>query len=463
MKTKSQAIYESIVEKVRTGSLTPGDALSSTRELAKRYNCHRFTVMKSLQDLASEGWVETAGKSRYKVSQKVPVIGSKATTSEMKKRKVANLLPEKPKFDLERERFDIEFWGGQPDLRLFPKIEFQRVLSSAIRRSKDSFLNYGMVDGLPQCLKETEKYFRNSRNLLDKEFVMTNGSQEALFLCCQTLAKAGDFVVVEKKGYPPAWRLFESLGLKILTVDVDDQGLNTDQLEAILSKKKVKFIYVTPLHQYPTTVTLSPRRRQHLIRLAENYSVPILEDDYDHEFHYTAQPPAPLSCETELGIYIASFSKVLFPGIRLGAIGCHREFKEHICYHKFLVSRQTDSLAQLALSGWVQDGGFERHLRRMSRIYETRFEFMQKRLRTLAEVSDITWSSPNGGMSIWVNLNQDSEVIAKRARQKGVLFQFERAMDYSSTKGTHLRIGFAGVNEQQITDGFAVLEKLVKS
>jgi GntR family transcriptional regulator/MocR family aminotransferase len=461
MKSKNQIIYSSILSQIKSGVLLTGEILPSTRELAKRHHCHRFTVMKAFQDLGAEGWVEVTEKSRYRVSKKIPMIGSIRSDAAKVTHDLSKVIPPSPKFDLERERFQIEFWGGQPDLRLFPKAEFQRTLSSALRRSKADLLNYGMTDGLPQCLKVTAKYFRRSRNLLDKEFVMTNGSQEALLLCCQTFAKAGDFVIVEKKGYPPAWRLFESLGLKIIPIDVDGEGLDTNQLETVLLKRKVKFIYVTPLHQYPTTVSLSPRRRQHLLKLSDDYSIPILEDDYDHEFHYTAQPPPPISCDTDLGVYISSFSKILFPGIRLGAIGCHREIKEHICYHKYLVSRQTDSLSQIAFAAWVADGGFERHLGRMRRTYEKRYEFMLKELQKLAERTNINWVNPNGGMSIWVNLNRDSETIAKQAREKSVLFQFEKTMDYKGDKGSHLRIGFAGVDENQITEGLAVLGKLL--
>lgn len=183
----------------------------------------------------------------------------------------------------------------------------------------------------------------------------------------------------------------------------------------------------------------------------------ILEDDYDHEFHYSGPPPAPLSQETVYGIYICSFSKVLFPGARLGVIACDEQLKEHLVYQKYLVSRQTDCLSQLALAAWLKDGGFEKHLRRMRRTYEKRFMHLQEHLLHLQKKIDITFHAPTGGMSVWANLHQDSTAIAHKAKKQGVFFQDELGMDYRKKTGTHLRIGFAGVNESEIDQGLAVL------
>jgi GntR family transcriptional regulator/MocR family aminotransferase len=446
--------------KIKSGLLAPGEELESTRQLAKLYQCHRFTIMSACQDLMAEGWIESIERSRYKVSSAIPITESVLNKNNNKK---SNLKPKViPEFDLERVRYGIEFWGGQPDLKLFPKNEFRRILSAALKRTKPSELNYGLTNGLPTCIKEVSNYLRRTRNLKDKELVMTNGSQEALYLAFQCFLKAGDKIAIEKKGYPPAWRLFESLGAILIPIEVDDEGLNTDDLHEKMKKHNIKMIYITPLHQYPTTVTLSPRRRQKLIQLAENKSIPILEDDYDNEFHYIGPPPPPICSETDLGIYICSFSKVLFPGARLGVIACAPELQNHFSYQKFILSRQTDSLIQIGLAAWIRDGGFERHLRRMRRIYESRYFFMLDQLTNLKKNYEIDWVNPNGGMSIWVNTFKDSKIISNLAKKKDVLFQFESSMDYSGISGTHLRIGFAGVDEAQIKQGFEILKVLLK-
>lgn len=459
-KTIYQKIYSDLILRMKTGSLRSGDFLPSTRELSKLYKCHRFTVMKVCQDLKAEGWVESQPRSKYMVSTKTPVTGSAMARIKNRKKDLSKKV-NPVETDLERARYPLEFWGGQPDLRLFPKDEFRRILSAGLRRTKFDQLNYGFTNGITSCLTEVSEYLRMSRNLLNKKYVITNGSQEALFIIFQTFVKPGDKIAIERKGYPPAWKLFESLGATLIPINVDSEGLDTEDLKSKLKKHDIKLIYVTPLHQYPTTVTLSPRRRQNLIQIAEQKLIPILEDDYDHEFHYIGPPPSPLAAETDLGIYVCSFSKLLFPGARLGVIGCDPKILENLSQQKHLVSRQTDCLAQIGLASWIRDGGFERHLRRMRRVYEERYFFMQDELLKLKAVGEVDWTPPNGGMSIWVNLFKDSKKVADAAKKQGVFFQHESAMDYLPSSGTHLRIGFACVNKEEIKDGLGLLQKLI--
>ncbi len=460
--TKYQRLYENLILQIRSGSLGSGEFLPSTRELARLHRCHRFTVMSVCQDLVAEGWIDSSPRSRYKVSAKTPVTSSESSAKKTGGKKTVSIMARPlPQIDLKRSSYALEFWGGQPDLRLFPKDEFRRVLSAGLRRLKPDQMNYGLTDGTESCLKEVSHYLRRSRNLIHKELVMTNGSQEALLLISQAFVKPGEKIAVERKGYPSAWRLFESLGAILIPIEVDEQGIDTEDLERKLKKHQIKMIYTTPLHQYPTTVTLSPRRRQSLIRLAEQKSIPILEDDYDHEFHYIGPPPAPLSTETDLGIYICSFSKLLFPGARLGVVACNAKIKNYISSQKYLVSRQTDCLSQVGLSAWMKDGGFERHLRRMRRAYEARYFFMIDQLQRIQKKAEISWDSPSGGMSIWVDLHRDSKLIAEKSKKRGVFFQHESHMDYLPSVGTHLRIGFAGVNEKEIENGFKILSDLL--
>ncbi|MDG0817741.1 MocR-like pyridoxine biosynthesis transcription factor PdxR [Bdellovibrio svalbardensis] len=461
-KPKYERIYAGFLTALKDGVLKPGERIPSTRDLAKIYKCHRLTVMNALQALVAEGWLEAKEKAHYQVSEKAPITES--TKESPSKKKAPHFELASPAFSLtaERTRYKIEFWGGQPDLRLFPKDEFRKITSEALRRVKPDQLSYGATQGLPVLLEQVEEYFRRSRGLLEIEYLITNGSQEGIYIIAQTFLKPGDYVVVEGKGYTPAWRVLESLGAKLIPIAVDDEGLNTDELALILKKKKVKLIYTTPLHQYPTTVTLSPRRRQKLIQLAESYRIPILEDDYDHEFHYLSPPPAPLATQTPYAIYVASFSKILYPGARIGVLACHESLFEAFAMQKFLLSRQSDSLSQLSLAAWMKEGGFERHLRRTTRVYEKRFHYMQEQLELLKVTYGIDWVQPNGGMSYWVNLKTNSRKVSEAAKRKDVFFMNETELDFAKKDGTHLRIGFAGVNEAEIKQGFEVLNQILK-
>lgn len=460
-RTLYQKIYADLVFKLKNSTFISGEQLPSTRQLAQLYQCHRFTIMKVCQDLAAEGWITSLPRSKYVVSERTPVTHSIQASQSKGKTDLRKIILPKPELDLERARYRLEFWGGQPDLRLFPKDEFRRVLSAALRRTKPAQLSYGHTDGLESCLKEVSEYLRRSRDLAKKEYLITNGSQEALFIAAQAFIQAGDKIAVERKGYPPAWRLFESMGARLIPIEVDTEGLQTDDLQEKLKKHAIKMIYTTPLHQYPTTVGLGPRRRQALIRIAEKNLIPILEDDYDHEFHYVGPPPSPLSAETDLGIYICSFSKVLFPGARLGVLGCNSQIMDNMRSYKYILSRQTDCLSQIGFGAWIRDGGFERHLRKMRRTYEQRYFHILTELQNIQKKYPVSWETPNGGMSIWVNTHQDSQKLANSAKAKNIFFQNESYMDYLKSRGTHLRIGFAGVNEKEITEGLQILQDLL--
>lgn len=460
--TKWLSIYTSFIEAIKNGSLKSGERLPSSRILASLHRCHRFTVMEAMHALAAEGWVEAQERSAYVVSSKIPITSSQSTgTSASKAKPALKFRKSLPHIDLERTRYRLEFWGGQPDLRLFPMDEFRSVLSAGLRRLSKDYFSYGHIDGIDFLQAAVRDYLRRTRTLLDKEILITNGSQEAIHLISGCLLQPGDKVAVEAKGYPPAWRAFENTGAKLVPIEVDDEGIRTGELAKQVRHEKIKLIYTTPLHQYPTTVTLSPRRRQELIQIAENHRIPILEDDYDHEFHYLSPPPNPLSTETSFGIYVCSFSKILFPGSRLGVIACDSELKAHLMQQKFLVSRQTDCMSQIALACWIKDGGFERHVRRMRRLYEKRFYCMLEHLELLRRRHNINWNVPSGGMSIWLNLMEDSTRIAQFAKDAGILFQEEQSMNYSGRRGTYLRIGFATVNEQEIKTGMQFLDRIL--
>lgn len=257
---KHLRIYNVVVEAIKDGTLKALEPLPSSRELAKLYDCHRLTVMTAMQSLVAEGWLESAERSHYKVSEKIPITTSKESVKAARRECSAPVAKNKPPhFDLEKAAFKLAFWGGTPDLRLFPMKEFRSVMAESLKRVNTAHFGYGFSEGLPQLKKQVSAYLRRTRNLLDRELIITNGSQEALYIIAQTYIKPGDRIVIERKGYPPVWRLFESLGAELVTVSVDDEGLNTAELNEVVRKAPIKMIYTTPLHQYPTTVGLSPR------------------------------------------------------------------------------------------------------------------------------------------------------------------------------------------------------------
>lgn len=463
-----QRIADGVREAVLAGKLHPGEALPSTREIAAVAGAHRHTVMTALDELVAAGWVVAKERQGYRVCETLPVeeLGARATPRARAGRRheprlvrsagVERLVADGP------VRFN--FQSGLPDLRLFPHAELRSCLARALRRSGPELLGFGDPAGHPPFVAALATYLRRARQISDREIVVTHGSQEGLFLAAQLLVAPGDAVAVEALGYSPAWGALRAAGGRLVPVGVDEQGLDPDALARVLSRRRIRLLYLTPLHQYPTTVTLPAARRLRVYELAVQYGVPILEDDYDHEFHYRCQPLAPLASADPAGlvVHVSTFSKVLYPSARLGFMALPASLASPARDFRRIVSRQNDAVLQEGVRRWMQDGGLERHLRRMRRVYEERRDALVGALEEArARGHRLAWRVPDGGMALWLDTFQDSAALARRARARGIHVVPEARFQLTPTRGTHLRLGFASQSPEEIRAGVRSLLSLV--
>ncbi|WP_293130912.1 PLP-dependent aminotransferase family protein, partial [Moritella sp.] len=279
--------------------------------------------------------------------------------------------------------YKYNFSGGQPDNRLFPFNEFKHYFSQLCQHPQFTHLGYDNNVGETDLITQVSTYLRRVRSITDKEIMICNGSQEGLYMVSKLLLQAGDKVAVEQFGYPPAWAAFKSSGAELVVIEQDNKGIVPKHLAAQLAQGNIKLIYLTPLHQYPTTVTLDASRRMQIYQLAAQYGVAIIEDDYDHEFHYDSQPLAPMAADDPLGlvIYISTFSKLMFGGARIGYVVANNALITALTAYKTLMNHKSNVLMQQAVAKWMQQGGFESHLRRMTRCYHKRRDFLINLLR----------------------------------------------------------------------------------
>jgi GntR family transcriptional regulator/MocR family aminotransferase len=447
---KYQILAEGLRNAIRSGQITPGEILPSSRELAHKFRMNRHTIMRSLAELVAEGWLLANEKKHYQVTPTLPTDYLHA-----KNLKFSNQVFSPKRLRLAREvkkteyatvdKLKFSFPSGAPDVREFPMGEFKSCLYDALKSHRH--LGYGSPFGYEPLQEQIETYLRRVRRVQQREIIITNGSQEALFFIAQLLIKPGDVVAVESLGYPPALEALRFAGAKLLPIPLDREGLRVDVLEQMVRKHQIRMIYTTPLHQYPTTVTLSAQRRLFLYELCYRNDIFILEDDYDHEFHYRSQPIAPLAANDPAGIvlYVSTFSKVLFPSARIGFMAVPTEIANEAAKLKRISSRQNEQLFQVAIAQWMKEGGFEKHLRKMRRLYEGRRDAMIKNLcEHQAEHPQISWNDPDGGMALWLNLNQDTLALARAAREAQIQVNPEANYSLTSAKGTHLRLGFSG-------------------
>ena len=285
-----------------------------------------------------------------------------------------------------------------------------------------------------------------------QDVLITRGSQMALHLLARTLVAPGDRVAVEGWGYRPAWEALHAHGARLVPIPVDDQGIQIDRLERALNRFRVRAVYVTPHHQYPTLATLSAARRLALLDLARRYRVAVIEDDYDHEFHYEGRPVLPLCSSDEYGsvAYIGTLSKIVAPGVRLGYLVAPRLVIERATSHRVYLDRQGDHAVEVAVAELIEDGEVQRHAHRMRRVYRQRRDYTVEALRRRFG-SKLEFRVPNGGMALWVKApGTDADEWAVRARAKGVLMVPGRAFAFDGRSRPFLRIGYASLAESEL-------------
>jgi GntR family transcriptional regulator/MocR family aminotransferase len=268
------------------------------------------------------------------------------------------------------------------------------------------------------------------------DVVVTSGSQMALDLVGRAVLRQGDVVAVEQIGYRPAWLAFQQHGAKLVPIPVDAGGLNVDALAALVRTTPIRAVYVTPHHQYPTTVTLSAGRRIALLELAKRFRFAVIEDDYDHEFHYEGRPVLPLASADVHGVvvYLGTLSKVLAPGLRIGFIVAPEPLATRLAAVRRVVDRQGDHLLENAVAELLEEGEIQRHIRRAKRIYAERRERLAALLQSRLG-SALSFRLPSG-------------LVLQPAR----LFAFD------GKSRPFLRIGFAQHEEREVREAIRRME-----
>ena len=246
---------------------------------------------------------------------------------------------------------------------------------------------------------------------------------------------------------------FRRAGATLVPIPVDRQGLDVTALSAVIRQKPVRAVYVTPHHQYPTTVLLSPTRRLALLELARRERFAIVEDDYDQEFHYDGRPAAPLASRDAGGnvIYVGTLAKILAPGLRLGFVIAPRPLLERMSQERILVDRQGDAALECSIAELLEDGDVQRHVRRTRRIYHARRDALCALVDAeLAEVA--SYVRPAGGLALWAHVDPgiDLEAWQRRAVQRGVYFQIGKQFTLDGSRVPAIRLGYAPLDEKEM-------------
>ena len=291
---------------------------------------HRNTVLAALAELMAEGWIETApGRGTFvarampdppRPAVRTPARHPRARAGPRRRSRFPSRRPHYRPPTLPRGTLNLS--NGAPDVRLVPARSIGRAYRRVLALRGADLLAYGDPEGHAALRAALASMLASTSGLSvgADDVLVTRGSQMALTLAARALLRPGDAVAVEEFGYRPAWDAFRAAGATVVPVPIDRDGIDVDALQRLAQPHDVRAVYVTPHHQYPTTVTLKAARRLALLALARAERIAIIEDDYDHEFHYDGRPVLPLASADHAGlvVYIGTLSKMLAPGLRIG-------------------------------------------------------------------------------------------------------------------------------------------------
>jgi len=465
-------IARGVADDVRRGRLRSGDVLPGTRLLAGSLGVNRNTVVAAYHELVAEGWATVRPGGGTYVAESIPEPRPRAPARSLRPESVARaghfaMTAVAPTaVAAPYPAGTLVMAGGVPDVRLLPVDLVARALRRSLTASGAAdALGYGDPRGQRRLRAAIADLVREVRGVpaRPENVLVTRGSQMALGLVGRALADPEAAIAVEGLGYPSAWAAFSSAGARLVPIPVDARGLDVDALAAAARRHRIRAVYVTPHHQYPTTVTLAPGRRAALLDLARRERFAIIEDDYDHELHYEGRPVLPLASTDVHGsvIYIGSLSKVLAPGLRLGYVVAPVPVVERLASERFVIDRQGDHIGERAAADLIEDGTVMRHVRRMRRVYSDRrdrlIELLQAAFGDRVEVSP-----PPGGMALWVRVHLAASKVVEweaRALEHGVAFVAGERLAFDRRAIPFARIGFAPLDEREAREAVARLAK----
>jgi 2-aminoadipate transaminase len=454
---------------IREKYLAPGVKLPATRELALALGVNRTTVALAYEELVA------GGQARAHVGQGTFVAAPAAGES-----RPAPPTPARIPLDWSRlfsrsahmagSRADrraavpagarplISFAEGTPDSGMFPTDAFRRVLNQVVKSEGTALLQYPPGgDGYPSLRTYLATYLlRFGVEAREDDILVVNGSQQGFDLIARTFIDPGDVVAMEQPTYPRAIDVFRSAGAQIVPVPWDREGPSADALEQVLMRHRPKLFYCQPTAHNPTGLTMTPEAARRVLDVVARHHVPVVEDGFDGSLYYGERRPFPLRALDRDGLvlYIGTFSKVLFPGLRLGWLVAPPPVVERLRAAKQLADLGTSPLIQAAVHRFCERRLLDRHVARIGREYDRRRSTLLEALgRHMPE--GVSWTEPRGGFSLLVTLPAgcDATGLLPRALRRGVGFTPGARFFVDGSGDRTARLSFSSVPVKRIEDG----------
>ncbi len=455
-------LIHALIQEIQRGRLAPGTFLPSSRELAGALGVNRKTVVLAYEDLIAQGWLEAQGTRGTRVAASLPDVG-------LERKRTGGNAPAPPEIGtaeypfgdagipLPSQHWELKLDEGSPDGRLLPPETLVRAYREAIQRAaRENRLLYGDPRGAAPLRAAIAAMLRAQRGVMATadNICVTRGSQMGVFLAARILLQPGDTVLVEALTYRPAVDAFRACGAEVLAVGLDRHGVDVDEVERLCRTHRIRAIFLTPHHQFPTTVALQPDRRLRLLELARQYAFAVIEDDYDHEFHFESQPLLPLAgYAPERVIYVGSLSKLLLPALRIGYGAAPARVVDALAQQVMVLDTMGNTLTEDAAATLIGSGEVRRHVRRVGQVYARRRLAFAAILRdAVGHLAD--FDLPHGGLAFWLRFRNPRllERIERRAPELGLWLAPSGAYAMRPDAPRGLRLGFASLTGQEAHD-----------
>lgn len=467
----SEALYMQIkahlVKMIEENMLVEGSKLPSTRELSENIGVSRNSCMHAYEMLEDEGYIKVVkGKGAYvsnsfnKKKRKWEIDWDTKITVYGKKALELDIVKNEPV----TKKNMISFKSIAPDEKLFNLEQIRRDFLNSISLQGEKIFNYGYAKGYKPLIDYLKEYMKHKGvDLLNKEIIITNGFTEGFDITLSALANEGDSVLCENPTHNTAIKLMKLHGLNIHGVDIELGCINTRQLNDKLANNKFKLIYLIPSYHNPTGTVMPAGKRKEVYELCRNYNIPIIEDGFNEELLYSSSHVASISAlalEDNSVIYIGSFSKILFPGIRIGWIVADKVLVDSLESIKRSMNIHSSVLDQAFLYEFLKSGDYDIYLKKARKFYKEKYKFA---ITCAEKYLSFCKVYGEGGLHIFIELfNIDARMLLDMAMEKGVIFM-PGDIFYVDGKGQNtLRLGFSRLDFNNIEKGIKIIGECIK-
>ncbi len=466
-----------IKDKVNSGELLIGDKLPASRDLAKQLSISRTTVCRAYDELYALGYIESSQGSFSKIRQvDNPISKQESSISTLDWQNICNkkaLGIHQAITEIDKESKScsvaapIDFVSLAPTSKIMPIDNFRKCMNQVLKSAGAELLQYGETLGLLSLREYIAKHLRQHGIVTTAdEIILTNGAQHAIDLLLKLLVTEHDQIHIESPTYALILPLLNALGSTTNAITMNENGLDLAELELGIKQNPGKLLYTMPNFHNPTGISTSQEHREQLLQLCTKYKLPIIEDGFVDEMKYFGKTPLPIKAMDKHGlvIYISSFSKILFPGIRIGWIVADKKLINMLGSLKQATALQSNALDQAAINLFCRKGFYQQHIKRSHALYKKRMQVAIKMAKNVFPSDLFSITTPNGGYLLFVSAKSktiNEQALIEAIHSKGVLVSsgskhFAQGSDYA-----HFRISIAKPEVDEIIEGFEKIKQAI--